>query len=107
MIESNSRASSRLSTRPTRIGVRNALLRPRVNSSPSAPVPITAPTLTSAMLETVTTRRPAKITGMARGSSTRNNRRSRPKPTAAAEAFTEDGTDRRPSTTLRTSSATE
>jgi hypothetical protein len=64
-------------------------------------------TLTRAIFDTVTTRRPAKITGMASGISTRNNRRSQPYPTAEADSFTGAGTERSPSTTLRTSSAIE
>ena len=59
------------------------------------------------MLDTVATRRPAKITGMASGSSTRASRRNQPYPMAVADCFTATGTDRSPSTTLRTSSASE
>ena len=64
-----------------------------------------AATLTRAMFDTVATRSPAKITGMASGSSTRARRRNQPKPTAVADCLTLAGTDRRPSTTLRTSRA--
>src|SRR6476469_9145801 len=104
---SATRASSTLSTRPTMIGVKKLLLKPRSKSWPRAPLPTTAATLTSAMLDTVTTRRPAKMTGIASGSSTSRSRRNQPNPIADADCLTAAGTDHSPSTTLRTSSATE
>ncbi len=50
-------------------------LKPSVNSRPSPPKPITAPTVTRLIVDTAATRRPATITGTASGSSTPTKRR--------------------------------
>ena len=59
------------------------------------------------MLETVATRSPAMMTGIATGSSTCASRRSGPKPMAVAAWRTGSGTERSPSTTLGTSTHSE
>ena len=70
-------------------------------------MPISWPTLTRLMLDTVATRRPAMMIGTASGSSTCTVRRSVPKPIAVAAWRTGCGTDRRPSTTLGISTDSE
>ena len=69
-------------------------------------MPITAPTLTIEMFATVTTRRPAKITGTAIGRSTAISRCNGLYPTAIADCRTSAGTERSPSITLRISRET-
>ena len=73
--ESAINASTTISTMPVMISVGKSRWNPSVNSSPSPPIPISAPTLTRLMLDTVATRRPAISTGMDNGSSTMANRR--------------------------------
>ena len=70
-------------------------------------MPISWPTLTRLMLDTVATRRPAMMTGTASGSSTCTVRRSAPKPMATAACWTGGGTARSPSTTFGISTDSE
>ena len=68
-------------------------------------MPISAPTDVRLIADTVATRRPATITGIASGSSTARNRLVGRKPTAVAAAVTSPGTASSASVTERTSSA--
>ena len=64
-----------MTTIPVQISIGLSIWKPWMNSWPSPPVPISAPTLTSEMFETPATRSPAMIAGSAIGSSTANSRR--------------------------------
>src|SRR5262245_57780219 len=104
---SASAASARrtISTTPMIRGVMKFFWNPSMNRSPSPPksCPISTPTLTSEMLDTVAMRSPAMMTGIAIGNSTWTSRRSWPNPIAVAACRTGSGTPRSPSTTLGTS----
>ena len=63
---------------------------------PSPPYDTSVPTVVSATVETVATRRPAMITGSASGSSIRNSSRVVPYPSPVADSRTSSGTAEQP-----------
>ena len=78
------------------------MLTPSLIRLPRPPYATSEPTVVSATVETVATRRPAMITGSASGSSTRNSSRPAPYPSPVADSRTSSGTARSPSSMART-----
>ncbi len=95
-------ASSTHSSAAVSSSARKLVLTPSLIRLPSPPKATSDPTVVRATVETVATRSPAMITGSASGSSILSSSRPAPYPRPVAASRTSSGTERSPSSMLRT-----